>query len=581
MKRLFIILAAAIAGYASSASAVLPEVVLGAGTGQPVRTPWCQEFDRTLSADTIYVLTGLYYVEAGHTLTIEPGTIIKGHDATGGTLIVTRGAQIFAQGTQQNPIVFTSEHAPGARASGDWGGVIILGDAPCNKVDPLIEGGLIPGNCTGGAGTYGGSDPSDDSGVFSYVRIEFAGFRFAANNEVNGLTLGGVGAGTQIDHVQVSYADDDSFEWFGGTVDCSYLAAFGGTDDEFDTDFGYRGDVQFGFGLRDPDQSDPTGQSNGFESDNDGSATSTATPYTRPIFSNMTLVGPERTNADVPYPFTETFQYSAVLRRSTQTNIFNSVIMGYPWGIQLRDVNTIAWAGADSLQMRNTSIQATLIPASSTHIHDEAQWSGVDGWFGTVGWNNLPANSATRLPDTILLNDMSNLNNPDPRPADGSELIGSASFSNPRLASFVATSYRGAFPPVNGAIAAGGFQQYAETNELWTYYWTNFDPQNTNYDDGLPTAIGGGPEYASYLSQNYPNPFNPQTTIDFIIPATGTVTLDVFDASGAKVTSLVNGVKEAGKHTVSFNAQGLASGVYFYRLKGNGFNEMRKMVLLK
>jgi hypothetical protein len=580
MKRFLITTAIALASYASTANAVLPEVVIGKGTNVLPLTTYCQAYDRTLSADTVYVLTGLYYVEPGFSLTIEEGTIIKGDDSSAGTLVITRGAQIFAQGTQQNPIVFTSEHAPGARASGDWGGIIILGDAPCNKVNPLIEGGLIAGSCGGGGGTYGGSDPSDDSGVFSYVRIEFPGYRFATNNEVNGLTLGGVGAGTQIDHVQVSYSDDDSFEWFGGTVDCSYLATFGGTDDEFDTDFGYRGNVQFGFGLRDPDQSDPTGESNGFESDNDGSATSTATPYTRPIFSNITLVGPERTNADVPFPFTETYQYSAVLRRSTQTSIYNSVIMGFPWGLRIRDVNTIAWAGADSLQIRNTSVQATLTPPSSTHIHDEAQWSGVDTWFGTGGWNNLPANSATRMPDTILLNDMSDLNNPDPRPANGSELIGSASFTNPRLASFVNTSYRGAFPPVNGVVAAGGMQ-LAEPNELWTYYWTNFDPQNTDYDDGLPTPVGDDPKYASYLSQNYPNPFNPQTTIDFIVTATGTVTLDVFDARGAKVASLVNGVKAAGKHTVSFNAQGLASGVYFYRLKGNGFNEMRKMVLLK
>jgi hypothetical protein len=578
MKRFLTIAAVAIAGYTSSAVAVLPEVVIGAGTGAPVRTPYCQRFDRTLSADSIYVLTGLYYVEAGHTLTIEAGTIIKGHDATGGTLIVTRGAQIFAQGTIQKPIVFTSEHAPGTRASGDWGGIIILGDAPCNKVDPLIEGGLIPGSCTGGTGTYGGSDPSDDSGVISYVRIEFPGFRFATNNEVNGLTMGGVGAGTQIDHVQVSYSDDDSFEWFGGNVDCSYLTAFGGTDDEFDTDFGYRGDVQFCFGLRDPDQSDPTGESNGFESDNDGSATSTATPYTRPIFSNVTLVGPERTDDWVPFPITETYQYSAVLRRSTQTNIFNSVIMGYPWGIRLRDVNTIAWANADSLQVRNVSIQATLRPTGSTHIHDEAQWASVDTWFGTAGWNNLPANSATRMPNTLLINDLSSMNNPDPRPAAGSELIGSADFSNPRLAGFVTTSYRGAFPPVSGAA---GPEVAEELNELWTYYWTNFDPQNSDYDDGLPTAIDAGPQYQSYLSQNYPNPFNPQTTIDFVVPATGAVTLDVFDARGVKVASLINGVKAKGKHTVGFNAQGLASGVYFYRLKGNGFNEMRKMVLLK
>lgn len=571
MKRFLVTLAVAIAGYASSAHAVLPEVVLGAGTNVAPLTPYCQGFDRTLSADTIYVLTGLYYVDPGFSLTIEAGTVIKGDDSSAGTLVVTRGAQIFAQGTQFRPIVFTSEYAPGLRAAGDWGGIIILGEAPVNKVEPLIEGGLIAGTCAGGGGTYGGNDPSDNSGVFSYVRIEFPGFRFALNNEVNGLTLGGVGGQTQIDHVQVTYSDDDSFEWFGGTVDCDYLVAFGGTDDEFDTDFGFRGTVQFGFGLRDPDQSDPTGQSNGFESDNDASATSTDQPYTRPLFVNMTLVGPERTNANVPFPPVETFQYSALIRRSTQHSLYNSVIMGYPWGLSLINANTITWAQNDSLQVRNVSIQARLTPTGSTHIHNETGWTGVDAWYGTGGWNNLPSNSATRLPDTILLNNMSSLTTPDPRPTGASELIGSADFTNPRLAGLPTTTYRGAFPDTKSA----------GLNQLWTAYWTNFDAQNTVYDDGITTDVPGGPEFASYLSQNYPNPFNPQTTIKFTVPSTGHVSLDVFDASGAKVASLVDGVKTQGNHTVTYNAQGLASGVYFYRLKGNGFNEMRKMVLLK
>ena len=572
MKRFLVTLAVAIAGYASSANAVLPQVVLGAGTAVPPLTPYCQGFDRTLSADTIYVLTGLYYVDPGFSLTIEEGTVIKGDDSSAGTLVVTRGAQIFAQGSKFRPIVFTSEYAPGARASGDWGGIIILGDAPVNKVNPLIEGGLIAGTCAGGGGTYGGSDPSDNSGVFSYVRIEYPGYRFALNNEVNGLTMGGVGRQTQIDHVQVTYSDDDSYEWFGGTVNCSYLVAFGGTDDEFDTDFGYRGDVQFGFGLRDPDQSDPTGQSNGFESDNDASATSTDQPYTRPLFVNMTMVGPERTNAHVPFPPVETFQYSGLIRRSTQHSLYNSVILGYPWGLSVINANTILWATNDSLQVRNVSIAARLSPTGSTHIHNETGWTSVDTWYGTPAYNNLPANSATRLPDTILLNNLSSLTTPDPRPTGASELIGSADFTNPRLAGCVVTTYRGAFPDT----------KTAGVNQLWTAYWTNFNAQNTNYNDGITTGVEGGPGFTAALSQNYPNPFNPMTTIEFVVPATGPVTLDVFDARGAKVASLVNGVKEGGtKHTVPFNAQGLASGVYFYRLKGNGFNEMRKMVLLK
>jgi hypothetical protein len=566
MKRFFTLAAVIVAMSAASASATLPTLVIGSGAGQPPRTPYCQEFDRTLSADTLYLMTGLYYVEPGYSLTIEPGTVILGDSETGGTLIVTRGAQIFAQGTQQRPIVFTSEKAAGARAPGDWGGVIILGEAPVNKVEPLIEGGLIPGSCAGGGGTYGGANAADNSGVFSYVRIEFCGFRFQQDNEVNGLTMGGVGSGTTINHVQVSYSNDDSFEWFGGTVDCPYLVAFGGTDDEFDADFGYRGKVQFAFGLRDPDNSDPTGQSNGYESDNDGSSSSTATPYTRLMAVNHTLVGPERTNALVGTWF-GTYEYSAVLRRSTQTSIYNSVIMGYPWGMSVRDASTQSWATNDTLQVRNTHVQATLTPSGSTHIHDETRWSGVDTWFTTGSFNNVGL--ATSQPNTVGLTNMVSLSAPDPRPAVGSPLIGTASFANPRLSGCVQVSYKGAFDPS------------LPLNEQWTYYWTDFDPQNADYGMGLPTAIGDGPAYKETLLQNYPNPFNPQTTIEFVMPAAGHVTLDVYNVNGERVATVVDGVRNAGRNTVPFNAEGLASGVYFYRLRGNGFSEMKKMVLLK
>jgi hypothetical protein len=570
MKRFILGLAfAAIAASAATANAAKPQVVVGPGVLSAPRTPYCQLFDRTFDSDTTYVLTGLYYVEPGHTLTIQPGTVILGNKATGGTLIVTRGAQIFAQGTLHQPIIFTSDQTPGNRNPGDWGGIIVLGAAPTNKVDPVIEGGLIGGSCGGGIGTYGGANANDNSGVLSYIRIEFAGYRFQLNNEVNGLTMGGVGAGTQIDHIQVSYSFDDSYEWFGGTVNCNYLVAFGGTDDEFDTDFGFSGHVQFGFTLRDPDFWDPTGQSNGFESDNDGSSTSTDNPHTHAIFSNITMVGAERDNADVPFPITSTIQYSAVLRRSTQECVYNSVIMGYPWGVSLRDATTQGFATGGQLQIRNTSIQARLIPTGSTHIHDETAWTSIDTWFATGGWNNLQ--NATRLPDTIKLNDMSNLNAPDPRPQMTSELVGTSDYSNPNLAGFTSVAYRGAFPPVN----------QADGNDLWTSWWTNYDPQNANYSNGITTTGVGGPTYQSSLGQNYPNPFNPQTSIDYAIATPGHVTLTVYDASGAKVRTLVDSARERGNYTANFNADGMASGVYFYRLKAVGVDEMKKMVLLK
>jgi hypothetical protein len=575
MKRF--ILGLALAGLAATSGSALagslPEVVIGPGTGAAVRTPYCQQYDRVLDADTCYVMTGLYYVEPGFTLTIQPGTTVKGHKATGGTLIITKGAQIFAQGTVHKPIVFTSDQPAGSRAPGDWGGIIVLGDAPVNKVNPVIEGGLILGSCLGGGTTYGGNDASDNSGILSYIRIEFCGFRFQTDNEVNGLTMGGVGSGTQVDHIQVSYSNDDAFEWFGGTVNCNYLATLGTTDDEFDTDFGFTGHVQFGFALRDPDNSDPTGQSNGFESDNDGSSTSSAVPYTRPIFSNMTLVGPERNNANVPFPLGETFQYSMLLRRSTRTNIYNSAILGYPWGIALRDTTTQNSALANRLKVRRVSIQATLIPSGSTHIHQESAWANVDTWFATAGWNNIQ--NATRQPDTILLNDLSSLTNPDPRPKAGSELIASADFTDPDLAGFVTTNYRGAFAPTS----------LISKEQMWTAYWTEWDPQNQTYCDSVAVYTGVHSDDPAYgtpsLGQNYPNPFNPMTSIDYRVDTSGLVTLEVYDATGARVRTLVNGVKKAGKYTASFNADGLASGVYFYRLRATGVDEMKKMVLLK
>ena len=137
---------------------------------------------------------------------------------------------------------------------------------------------------------YGGTDPDDNSGVMKYVRIEYPGIAYSLNNEINGLTFGGVGRGTTIDYIQVSYSGDDSYEWFGGTVNCKHLIAYRGWDDEFDTDFGFRGKLQFLVGLRDPEVADQSG-SNGFESDNDGSG-STNSPRTSPTWWNVTLVGP-------------------------------------------------------------------------------------------------------------------------------------------------------------------------------------------------------------------------------------------------------------------------------------------------
>ncbi|PIV80833.1 hypothetical protein COW53_07560 [bacterium CG17_big_fil_post_rev_8_21_14_2_50_64_8] len=517
--------------------------------------PYHQTGVRTLSPDTLYTLHGLYYVTDGAVINIPPATVILG--TFGGTLVIQPGGQIFATGTETAPVVMTSNQPAGLRNPGDWGGVVILGRAPVNQANPLIEGGIIEG-------TFGGTDPHDSSGVFKYVRIEYPGYRFQLNNEINGLTSGGVGDGTEVHHVQVSYSFDDSYEWFGGTVNPHHLVAFGGTDDEFDTDFGFQGKLQFVFGLRDPEMWDPNGSSNGFESDNDGTGT-LAAPRTFPIFSNVTLCGPLATRDTLVTG--NKFATSATLRRSTRTSVFNSVIAGYPKGMSIRDAETQDDAWNDTLRVRNLSLQA-ITEVSPGIVHETNKWADVATWYDRAAYNNT--GTAPRLFSDLLIGASYplNLNDPDAVPQAGSELIGSADFSDSYLQDplFTPVSYRGAFDP---ALPMSG---------QWTAGWTNFDPQNSNY--ASVSAVGEVPSTLVNL-RNHPNPFNPSTSIKFSVPRDGQVTLSVFDIRGRRVATLADGRMSAGDHDVHFDGTGLSSGTYFYRLVGEGYSRTGKMQMVK
>ena len=192
----------------------------------------------TFTSNNIYLLKGAVYVDSLVTLTIEPGTVIRGDNiVANSSLIIRRGAKLLAEGTPCNPIVFTSNKAAGSRLPGDWGGIILLGRGSVNQTGGVsnIEGLTIANQTQFG----GGSTPNDTdtSGILKYVRIEYGGYVFAANKEINGLTMGAVGSGTVIDYVQCSFINDDSFEWFGGKVNCSHLIAYKGTLYEIDETF--------------------------------------------------------------------------------------------------------------------------------------------------------------------------------------------------------------------------------------------------------------------------------------------------------------------------------------------------------
>ncbi len=275
--------------------------------------------NKSLSADKVWTLKGYVYVQSGATLTIPAGTIIKSDVIDKGAIIVERGGKIVAEGTADKPIVFTSGLPKGQRRPGDWGGIILLGKAPTNRsTEPKIEGGVDR--------NYGGTDPNDNSGVLKYVRIEFAGIAAAPGSEINGLTLGGVGAGTTIENVMVSYGNDDAFEFFGGTVKCKNLIAFATSDDDFDFDYGFTGGIDRGIVLRHPQFVDAGDAGNGIECDNDGTGTG-ATPFTHPVLNHITFVGPNgAANTGANHNFANRW------RRASQFELMNSIMIGFQKG---------------------------------------------------------------------------------------------------------------------------------------------------------------------------------------------------------------------------------------------------------
>ncbi|MDJ0364175.1 T9SS C-terminal target domain-containing protein [Hymenobacter sp. H14-R3] len=449
----------------------------------------------TWTASNKYLLKGYVYVRSGVTLTIEPGTIIKGDKDTKGALIIEPGAKIIAVGTVDKPIVFTSNQPKGSRNYGDWGGLIIAGNAPVNSIVgttlPTIEGGPTT--------KFGGTNAADNSGTLQYVRLEFGGVAFSPNNEVNGLTLAAVGSGTVMDHIQVSYSGDDAFEWFGGTVNAKYLVAHRTFDDDFDTDNGFSGKIQFAVSLRDPLQADQSG-SKAFESDNDSNASANL-PQTSAVFSNVTAVGPILNPGAANY--SPQYTAGAHIRRNSALSIMNSVIMGYPTGILIDGAPTAGAIARGDARFKNNIVAGSLVGSNSTAGQRSILYVGPTGgagsltinsvmsadssaWGAAVGpltWLKVAANVNRRYvtADNVQLLNPFNLTAPSFLPRTGSPIVTvspatapavPASFTDDKLTDsfFTKVNYIGAFADPNAAGATS-----------WLATWTNFDPQNTEY----------------------------------------------------------------------------------------------------
>ncbi|MDR3127017.1 MAG: hypothetical protein LBU08_00875 [Tannerellaceae bacterium] len=422
----------------------------------------------TLTYPNTYHLKGFVYVVAGATLTIEPGVIIKGDKDSKGTLIIERGGKLLADGTKECPIVFTSAASKGSRKPGDWGGLILLGKAPNNQGEMTIEGGV--------RSMHGGSDPDDNSGILRYLRIEFAGIEYGTDNEINGLTLGSVGQGTTIDYVQVTQSGDDAFEWFGGTVNASHIIAYRTWDDDFDTDNGFSGRIQFALAVRDPQTGDKSA-SNGFESDNNSSGTAIE-PFTTATFANVSIFGPVANPANYVDRASEQgsktdarFSAGLHLRRSTRLSIYNSLVAGFPIGIIIEnDKNSLTqtWAAQGLLNVRNTVIAGVIKTfqdkqywSNSTVIDPSDNGAFVSPWFQTSAFGNRIVPSL----DALGLSLIPTVNSPLAFPLTGSLLLTGA---GTLPAGFTPTSYAGAFA---SALPAAD----------WTAGWANFSPQTTDY----------------------------------------------------------------------------------------------------
>lgn len=411
--------------------------------------------NRTLKANFTYKLRGLVYVTDGAVLTIEPGTKIVGETGQKGGLIITRNAKIIADGTADKPIVFTSESSTPAR--GDWAGLVILGNAPTNTSYNgtagvgEIEGGV---NNSDGLGLYGGTNPADNSGILRYVRIEYAGYAFLPDKEINGLTFGGVGNQTVIDYVEVAFANDDSFEWFGGTVNAKHLISFRALDDDFDTDNGFSGKVQFGITVRDSAVADIS-KSEAFESDNDANG-STLTPQTSGVFSNMTIIGPRATSANVGNSL---YLAAAQIRRNSSLSIFNSIFMGWPQGLL---IDASKGSPTDNNIPNNLFVQGTIIAGCPTPVKyapspttpTGATDASILAWFNTAAYGN----TILAKNDDVKLGAAFNYANPDLTPQTGSPALTGAVFTNARLNGLTTVAYRGAVGP----------------NDTWYKGWTKF-----------------------------------------------------------------------------------------------------------
>ena len=404
----------------------------------------------TLSANQNYFLKGKVFVKNNATLSIPAGVTVfaQVNDLADNksALIITKGAKINIAGTANNPVVFTS--AATNKKQGDWGAIIILGNAPTNIGTGHVEG-LPASDDT----QYGGTVPTDNSGSINYLRIEYSGgINPPAEDEwivdkASGLCLAGVGSETQINNVMVAHSNDDGFQFVGGTVNATHLIAFNNGDDDFDFDLGYEGNLQFLIAYRTHASSQAL-RANGVESYNDEVPT-TNTPLTRPVISNMTIIGPQGIES-----VKTNINQGVYMRKGTRLAFRNSVVAEYSQGAFMVCPRTRPvilnndWAEFRHNLVQSDSTNRTFSYDTGTLIIPDPELAAFE--TNSVNKNVLLISSADfKLTD--IYNSVPNLT-----PAGGSPALTGADFTGVDFSTafFEKTAYRGAIGSTNWAASS-------------------------------------------------------------------------------------------------------------------------------
>lgn len=513
--------------------------------------------------NNVYQLDGLVFLEAGGVLNIEAGTVIQGLETptTGdntSALIITRDAMINAIGTAEEPIIFTSElddlaGSLTADDSGLWGGLILLGNGVIAR--PNGEDQVEGISTMEPRARYGGSDNDDDSGVLRYVSIRHGGAELAPGNEINGLTLGGVGRGTEIDYVEVFANSDDGVEWFGGAVECKHLiVAFPG-DDGMDWDFGWSGKGQFWFVLMGTEVGNNAGEHDG--ANPDGQA-----PFSNPTIYNATYIG-SGINAVADNEF------ALLMRDNTGGTYANSIFTSFKEkAISIEDLP--AASGVDSygnllngdLVIQNNywwefGAGNTLEEVVDTYATgDDPTAAGVIAHLSNNGnrLENPFICGISRQPDGKLNPTLA----PGANAADGAPVPSDIFFDK--------VTYHGAFGSVNWA-------------ENWTALslYGYFNDQCATTSTQAPVAEAEGCK----LDENWPNPANLSTTVTFTLPRQDLVSLILTDQSGQPIVMPVRHVLlPAGQHTRQVQTENLTQGTYILTLETEQVRISRPLVVV-